>query len=174
MNLTSSLSIIICFCFEVISGNCRDIWCYMKTNSSISSPNILRWDSSTGDPFTLTCSRTHGRIPEACANDQRKKEACTKICGSAFECQESLYLTGTGNFKEEICKQFNWMAPEKTCCVKHNLYTEGKIDILPDSLCENDPGTGCSHRCSLENVKLRCKSECEYDNNDDTYFMWKQ
>ena len=75
----------------------------MKINSSISSPNILRWDSSTCDPFTLTCTRTHGRIPTSCRNDEMMKEACAKICGSAYECQDQtcyaqllLYLTLIG------------------------------------------------------------------------------
>ena len=40
-------------------------------------------------------------------------------------------MTGTANFKSDTCELFNWMAPEKTCCVKHDLYTEGKIEILP-------------------------------------------
>jgi len=102
------------------------------------------------------------------------KEACAKICGSAYECQETLYLTGTANFKSDTCELFNWMAPEKTCCVKHDLYTEGKIEILPENLCNNDPGTGCSDRCSLEKIKQKCESECGYDSNDATYLMWKK
>ena len=49
-------------------------------------------------------------------------------------------MTGTANFKSDTCELFNWMAPEKTCCVKHDLYTGGKIEILPENLCNNDPG----------------------------------
>ena len=35
-------------------------------------------------------------------------------------------------------------------------------------------GNECSNSCSLQNLKLRCESECGYDTRDATYLMWKE
>ena len=102
--------------------------CYMRTENSLRSGEILNsWKYSTRG-FSMTCSRAHGRVPGRCNDDARKKEACTKACGSASICQKALYLTGKADCKGNTYDSNAWMVPEKFCCSKHPYFT---IWVIP-------------------------------------------
>merc|ERR1712243_147371 len=165
MNFATFLIILFFSFFRSASGNCRNIRCYMKETSSLTSPNVLGWEYSTC-AFMLQCSRAHGRVPSRCRNGDKKMEACTKKCSSAYECQEIMYLTGKADCKGNTYDPNQWMVPEKTCCMKHDLYTDGKVEILPDEVCLNDDDQViiCPNMCPLQIIKSECHSVCGYHN----------
>lgn len=43
-------------------------------------------------------------------------------------------MTGKADCKGNTYDPNAWMVPEKTCCLKHEIYTEGKTEILPEEL----------------------------------------
>jgi len=170
MHSSGSILILFCGLFPIVSSNCRNIWCYMKTNSSLTSPNVLGWEYSTC-AFMLQCSRAHGRVPSRCRNGDKKLEACSQKCGDSNDCQETLYLTGKADCKGNTYDPNAWMVPEKTCCLKHEIYTEGKTEILPEELNDKYEYAPCSD-CVLEKIKQTCNSECGHDKNYSTYNLW--
>merc|ERR1719394_896322 len=116
--------------FQSVSANCRNIRCYAKTGTSLTSSNILNWRYRTCAFPSLSCTRAHGRVPSRCNNGDKKKEACSKACGSSSSCEKTIYLTGKADCKGNTLDPNAWMHPKKICCAKHPYFTGGKAVAL--------------------------------------------
>merc|ERR1712126_385928 len=147
----------------------------MKKKSSLTH---LGWEYRGACSFKLDCTHAHESVSSRCRNKNKKMEACSTVCGNSDDCQEILYLTGKADCKGDTYDPNQWMVPEKTCCIKHDIFTDGKVEILPDDVChnDNDQGMFCPNLdCPLQNIKPECQTECGgHHKVSITSYMWEQ